>query len=320
MKHIERIMKDETAGDPMTGLKWTKKTTEKIAEELANAGIIVSARTVGRLLVKMHFSLKTCRKNIEAGRKNKPGDRRRRDQQFRKVKRLRQQFEQEGLPVISIDSKKKEKVGNFKNDGKTWRNEPKEVFDHDFPSNAKGKAIPYGIYDTQKNKALVVVGTSSETPEFATDAIEQWWRLPGRNDYKSANQLMILADCGGGNGYRSTVWKRDIQEKLCNRHGLTVTISHYPPGASKWNPIEHRLFSEISRNWSGVPLDSHETVLNYISTTTTKTGLKVKAVLNQKIYLKGQSASQLELDSLNITKDRQLPDWNYTIRPQNIQH
>lgn len=321
MTRLEMIMAPETAGDPMTGLKWTKKTTEKIADELACAGIVVSAKTVGRLLVKMNFSLKTCRKNIEAGRKNKPSDRKRRDQQFRKVKRLRKQFEQAGFPVISVDSKKKEKVGNFKNDGRAWRKEPKEVFDHDFPSDAKGKAIPYGIYDTQKNKALVVVGTSSETPEFAVESVEKWVCLPEQqNDYKSANQLMILADCGGGNGSRSTVWKRDIQEKLCNRHGLTVTVCHYPPGASKWNPIEHRLFSPISRSWAGVPLDSHETVLNYIATTTTKTGLKVKAILNEKIYLKGQSASQLELDNLNITKDRRLPEWNYTIRPQNVQH
>jgi hypothetical protein len=260
----------------------------------------VSARTVARLLVKMNFSLKTCRKNIEAGRA-KPGNRKRRDQQFRKVKQMRKQFEQAGLPVISVDSKKKEKVGNFKNDGKAWREEPREVFDHDFPSDAKGKAIPYGIYDTQKNKALVVVGTSSETPQFAVEAVEKWIGLPEQqNDYPSAKQLMILADCGGGNGYRSTVWKRDIQEKLCNRHGLTVTVCHYPPGTSKWNPIEHRLFSPISRNWAGVPLDSHETVLNYIATTTSKTGLKVKAILNEKIYLKGQSASQLDLDRLNI--------------------
>lgn len=263
MTSIERLMKDETAGDPMTGLKWTKKTTKALAKELARLEIFVSAKTVGRLLVKMNFTLKTCRKNIEAGRKNKRADRKRRNQQFQNVNRLRRSFEQAGLPVISVDSKKKEKVGNFKNDGKTWRQEAKDVFDHDFPSNAEGKAIPYGIYDTQKNKALVVVGTSSETPEFAVEAVENWWCLPEQqHDYKSAKQLMILADCGGGNGYRSTVWKRDLQEKLCNRQGLTVTVCHYPPGASKWNPIEHRLFSQISRNWEGVPLDSYETVLN----------------------------------------------------------
>lgn len=314
-------MKDETAGDPMTGLKWTKKTTKALAQELARIGILVSAKTVGRLLVKMNFTLKTCRKNIEAGRKNTPFERKRRNQQFQKTNRLRRSFEQAGLPVISVDSKKKEKVGNFKNDGKTWRQEAKKVFDHDFPSNAEGKAIPYGIYDTQKNKAFVVVGTSSETPEFAVEAVENWWCLPEhQHDYKAAKQLMILADCGGGNGYRSTVWKRDIQKKLCNRHGLTVTVCHYPPGASKWNPIEHRLFSQISRNWEGVPLVSHETVLNYISTTTTETGLSVKAVLNKKTYLKGQKASSLELDNLNITKDSRLPEWNYTIRPQNAQH
>ncbi len=304
----------------MTGLKWTKKTTKALAKELGRIEIFVSAKTVGRILVKMNFTLKTCRKNIEAGRKNTPFDRKRRNQQFQKTNRLRHSFEQARLPVISVDSKKKEKVGNFKNAGKTWRQEAKEVYDHDFPSDAEGKAIPYGIYDPQKNKALVVIGTSSETPEFATDAIEEWWRVFGRQDYQSANQLMIEADCGGGNGYRSTVWKRDLQEKLCNRHGLTVTVCHYPPGASKWNPIEHRLFSQISRNWEGVPLISHETVLNYISTTTTETGLQIKAVLNKKTYLKGLKASSFELDNLNITKDSRLPEWNYTIRPQNVQH
>ena len=259
----------------------------KIAAELGSIGIVVNAKTVGRLLVKMGFTLKTCRKNIEAGRKYQPGHRERRDQQFRKVKQLRKKFERLGLPVVSVDSKKKEKVGNFKNEGKTWRREAKEVFDHDFPSDAEGKAIPYGIYDTQKNKALVVVGTSSETPAFATDAIEMWWRLHGRREYKSAKRIMILADCGGGNGYRSTIWKRDVQTKLCNRHGLTVTISHYPPGASKWNPIEHRLFSQISKSWAGVPLASNEVVLKYISSTTTKTGLKVKVILSKKNYPKG---------------------------------
>ena len=309
-------MKTETAGDPMTGLKWTKKATAKIAVELGRVGIVVDAKTVGRLLVKMGFTLKTCRKNIEAGRKYQTGHRERRDQQFRNVKRLRKKFERLGLPVISVDSKKKEKVGNFKNEGKTWRREPKEVFDHDFPSHAKGKAIPYGIYDTQKNKALVVVGTSSETPAFATDAIEMWWRLQGKREYKSVKRIMILADCGGGNSYRSTVWKRDVQTKLCNRHGLTVSINHYPPGASKWNPIEHRLFSQISNSWAGVPLDSNETVLKYISSTTTKTGLTVKAILNEKTYLKGQKASKLEMDNLNIERDNLHPEWNYTIKPQ----
>lgn len=318
MAHIETIMKDETAGDPMTGLKWTKKATQKIAAELTSGGINVSAKTVGRLLLKIGFTLKTCRKNIEAGRKYKPGYRQRRDQQFKKMKHVRGEFERLGFPVVSVDSKKKEKVGNFKNDGTTWRKEAKEVFDHDFPSDAKGKAIPYGIYDTQKNKALVVVGTSSETPEFAVDAIEQWWFLHGRHEYKSAKRIMILADCGGGNGYRSTVWKRDLQTKICNRHGLTITVGHYPPGASKWNPIEHRVFSEISKNWAGAPLDSNETVLNYIATTTTKTGLRIKAVLNKKIYLTGQKVSKSELENLNIIRDQHLPDWNYTISPQKI--
>jgi len=218
--------------------------------------------------------------------------------------------------MISIDSKNKEKVGNFKNDGSTWRRKARQVFDHDFPSYAEGKAIPYGIYDIRKNKALVVVGTSSETPEFAADSIKKWWLLVGRREYTNAKHLLIFADCGGGNGNRSTVWKRDIQEKLCNRYGLTVRVCHYPPGASKWNPIEHRVFSEISKNWRGIPLQTYETVLNYIKTTTTATGLKVKSVLNLKSYLKGKKATKSELVNLKISTDPSMPEWNYVIRPQ----
>lgn len=310
-------MKHETAGDPITGLKWTRRALKKIAKELAKADIHVNARTVGRILVKMGFTLKTCRKNIEAG-KRKPGHRKRRDQQFKNIFRLRDKFERAGLPVISIDSKKKEKIGNFKNDGKALRRDARETLDHDYPSDAKGKGIPYTIYDLQKNKALAVVGTSSETPEFATDALETWWLMHGRRDYKNAKHIMIMADCGGGNGYRSTVWKRDLQTKLCNRYGLTISINHFPPGASKWNPIEHRVFSEISKNWAGEPLESYETMLNYISTTTTESGLKVKAVLNEKIYEKGKKASVQELQNLNITWNKKIPEWNYTISPHKI--
>ena len=160
------------------------------------------------------------------------------------------------------------------------------------------------------------MGTSSETPAFATDAIEQWWRRTGRREYKGQKHILVLADCGGGNGSRSTIWKRDIQTKLCNRYGLTVTVRHYPPGASKWNPIEHRVLSEISKNWRGVPLENYNIMLNYISTTTTDTGLKVEAILNPTIYPTGTTATKAELANLNILKDQSLPDWNYTIRPQ----
>jgi len=175
-------MREETAGDPITGMKWSRKATEKISAELKERNIVVSSKTVARLLIKMGFSLKTCRKNIEAGRSRKPGYRKRRDDQFKRIKRCCEKFRRMGAPTISIDSKKKEKIGNFKNDGISWRREAREVLDHDFPSDGEGKAIPYGIYDTQKNKALVVVGTSSETPEFAVDAIEEWWLLIGRRE------------------------------------------------------------------------------------------------------------------------------------------
>jgi hypothetical protein len=300
----------------MGGLRWTRRTTRTIAKELRKLGIQVSHNTVARLLSKMNFSLRTNRKKIESGFKPKPGHRERRNKQFLHIAKQRWQFEQAGWPIISCDCKKKEIVGLFKNPGRTWRRQPHDVLDHDFRSDAVGIAVPYGIYDVQRNTGMVVVGSSRETPEFAVDSVAQWWRTQGSRCYSRADRLLILCDSGGGNGSRSTVWKRDLQTKLANRYGLTITVCHYPPGASKWNPVEHSLFSAISNNWQGVPLIDYETVLKRIRTTKTDRGLKVNATLNSKKYEKGGTVHADEMRSLSCKPLKLLPQWNYTITPQ----
>lgn len=264
----------------------------------------------------MDFSLKTNRKNIESGFKRKHGDRARRNRQFAVIAARRRKFETADLPIISVDGKKRELIGNFKNGGRTWRRYAREVKDHDFPSDADGVALPYGIYDIRRNTGMVVVGTSRETAAFAVDAIDHWWRSYGCKHYSGATELLILADSGGANSPRCKLWKCDLQQKLCNVHGLRITVCHYPPGASKWNPIEHRLFSEVSKNWQGVPLETYDVALKYISTTKTKTGLTVSATLNSKVYEKGQEVTDTEMELLNVRSAHPtLSDWNYTIRP-----
>jgi hypothetical protein len=258
------------------------------------------SRRIGRI--------KTNRKNIESGFKRKHGDRAKRNRQFLHIAAQRRRFEAADLPIISCDGKKRELVGNFKNGGRTWRREAQQVKDHDFPSDAVGVALPYGIYDVRRNAGTVMVGTSRATPEFAVDAIESWWRSEGKRHYPDATELLILADSGGANSPRCKVWKCDLQQKLCNQHGLRVTVCHYPPGASKWNPIEHRLFSEISKNWQGVPLETYDVLLNYISTTTTKTGLTVSAKLSRKAYETGQAVTDEEMGLLNLRAHRTLPE------------
>ena len=312
---IEEILTDEFAGDPIDGTRWTRKTTQSISEDLFKDGIEVSANTVGRLLHEMDFSLKTNRKNIESGFKRKHGDRARHSRQFALIAAKRRKFETADLPIISVDGKKRELIGNVKNGGRTWRRKARDVKDHDFPSDAEGVALPYGIYDVRRNTGHVVVGTSRETSAFAVDAIEHWWRHHGKKHYAGATDLLILADSGGANSPRCKLWKCDLQQKLCNAYGLRVTVCHYPPGASKWNPIEHRLFSEISKNWQGVPLETFDVALNYISTTQTKTGLTVSAKLNSKIYEKGQEVADEEMKLLNLRANQTLPEWNDTIKP-----
>lgn len=303
-------MAPHTAGDPMTSLKWTRKTLVKISCVLKGSGIEVSPNTVSRLLRQMDYRLRVNHKKI-SGSTNPD-----RDRQFRRIEKTRANFEKEKLPVVSVDAKKKELVGNFKNPGTILSDDPILVNDHDFPSLAVGKAIPYGVYDLQANCGHVFVGNSHETSFFAAESLARWWKKEGLLRYAGIQKLMILADGGGSNGSRTRAWKYAIQEKLADPFGLSVTICHYPPKTSKWNPIEHRLFSEISKNWAGQPLESYETVLNYIRTTTTRTGLKVKASLVKKDYPTGIKISDAEMKTLNIRPHKVLPKWNYTIEPR----
>lgn len=303
-------MRNDTAGDPITGLRWTRKTTENIASELRTLGIMVSARTVAKLLGQMGYSLRVNHK------KHSSTAHPQRDAQFARIAQLRQHFAAEASPIISVDTKKKELVGPFKNSGVAWNREPEVVNDHDFRSYAEGIAIPYGIYDLSANQGALFVGTTRDTPQFAVDAIETWWQTEGLERYPRSRHLAILADGGGSNSSSSRAWKYAIQHRLCNRHGLSITVAHYPPGASKWNPIEHRLFSEISKHWAGKPLDSYETILNYIRTTKTKTGLRVSAHLVRQQYEIGVKISDAQMRTISVVKHEPMPKWNYTVRPQ----
>jgi len=314
---IAQLLKNETAGDPIHALKWTRKTTRNVAQELRKLGIRIGAKTVGRLLKDMGFSLRINHKDLESGNKNPP-PRRVRNRQFKYINQKREEFASVGNPIISVDAKKKEKVGNFKNLGTSWQQDPYLVNDHDFLTDAVGMAVPYGILDTEANSGFVVVGTSHETPKFAVDSIVQWWKCCGRSRYPKADELLILADCGGGNSARAHAWKYHLQQQLCNIHGLTVTVCHYPPGASKWNPIEHHLFSHISNNWAGKPLENYETVLKYIQTTKTSTGLGVRSHAVIKNYAKGEKISAADMARLALTRHDILPAWNYTLIPSQM--
>ena len=303
-------MERETAGDPISDLKWTRKTTDKIARQLKRVGIAVSRNTVGRLLRKMKYSLRTKRKVIS------PGSTSDRDRQFRYLNRQRDQFEKRGDPVLSVDAKKRELIGEFKNPGVQWEQSSTIVNDHDFRSHAKGIGIPYGIYDTQANRGSVFLGISHETSAFAVSCLRKWWQTEGHKRYPHSSHILILADTGGSNGAQRGAWKQEIQRQLCDGLGLSVTVAHYPSGASKWNPIEHRLFSQVSKNWAAEPLDSYEKALKFIRTTKTATGLKVSARLDTTYYPTGVKVSKVELAQLSIRQKRVLPKWNYTISPR----
>ena len=307
---IEILLEHDTAGDPITGLKWTRKTTEKIAEVLQQIDIPVSANTVARLLYQMDFSLRVNRKQIATN--SSPY----RDQQFQHISSLRTRFQRQGLPIISVDSKKRELIGNFKNSGAKWDRSPVLVNDHDFRSDASGVGISYGIYDPPHNRGTVCVGISHDTPAFAAHSIATWWKREGSRRHGRAPKLLVLADSGGSNSCSSWAWKTEIQAQLCNPFGITVTIAHYPTGASKWNPIEHRLFSEISKNWAAEPLVSYEKMLSFIRNTSTKTGLVVTAYLDRTEYPTGLKPDRTLISSLaSQTRQDYLPQWNYTIAP-----
>ena len=311
MKAIERLLEHDTAGDPVTGLRWTRRTTAKIASQLGRLRIAVSARTVARLLRKLQFSLRVNCKNVGAKHPD-------RDRQFGYITRLRQRFCLQGNPIISVDAKKRELVGHFKNAGANWVRKPTPVNDHDFRSLATGVAILYGVYDPQANRGAMFVGVSHETSAFAVASIRKWWEQEGRRRYPEGKHLLILADTGGSNAAARGAWKDQLQQQLCHSCGLTVTVAHYPTGASKYNPIERRLFSQISGNWSGEPLESYEKILKFIRTTKTAAGLRVSARLDRRNYPLGVKPSAARLRELNMTRAKFAPRWNYTIKPSTV--
>lgn len=257
----------------------------------------------------MEYSLRTNRKRL--AKTNDPD----RDQQFRLLARRRRRFQRDKCPVISIDCKKKELLGNFKNAGRTWRRHARDVLDHDFPSWADGRAIPFGIYDIERNEGFVVVGISRETSAFVVKTIRSWWLAVGRHKYRGAKRLLIECDCGGGNGPRIWAWKVGLQQ-LADEFGLTITVGHFPPGASKWNLIEHRMFSLISGNWAGEPLTSYEVVLKYIGATRSTTGFRCRAKLDKSHYPKKTTVTDEQKAAVLLQPNRVLPKWNYTIRPR----
>lgn len=311
MNRLRDLLREDTAGDPMgrRGL-WTGKRLRDISQELAQLGLQVCPNTVRRLLDEVEYALHANRKSLSAS--SSPL----RNQQFSVLNHQRHAFRQSGYPIISVDTKKKELVGQFKNPGRVWSRQPILVQDHDFRSQARGMAIPYGVYDLQANRGMVVVGLSHDTPEFAVDAISHWWRGEGSRRYPNAPELLILADSGGSNGPRCRAWKLALQEKLVDRYQLGVTVCHYPTGASKWNPVEHRLFSEISKHWAGQPLTDYETIVRLIRGTRTANGLAVKCALNTRHYPTDVKVSRQQIDALAFLKSPVLPDWNYTLLPK----
>jgi len=306
---LERMLSDEMAGDPMGRQKWVRSSIRNLSKKLKEQGHQAGHGVVARLLRKMGYSLQVNKKK-QAGAQHPD-----RDKQFKYIAALKAQFLREELPVISIDTKKKELIGNYRREGATWRKKPIET-DSYFAGYAKCVAVPFGIYDVAQNAGYVTVGISHNTAEFAVNCLIQWWKLHGRSQYAHADRVLILADGGGGNGYNLRTWKNDLQEKLCDAFGLTVTLSHYPPACSKWNPVEYRLFSHISMNWAGHPLLNLDVMLGFIRGTTTTAGLKVEAYLDQGIYRKGRKVTDRQLKELSLSEHDVCPRWNYTLAPR----
>ncbi len=294
----------------MSEQKWVRSSLRHLSQRLQDVGHPVSPPTVSRLLRKLGYSLRVNVKKHEASAAHPD-----RQQQFEVLESQKQVFQAAGWPIISVDTKKKELIGNFKNAGRAWGQEAEVVNVHDFPQDALMRAVPYGIYDVSSNRGSIYVGTSADTPEFAVTALARWWEDEGRRRFPHAKELLILADAGGSNGYRTRSFKLHLQEQLCDRYGLSVSVCHYPTGCSKWNPIEHRLFSQISLNWAGKPLRSLDIMLNYIRGTSTQTGLTVRAALLDGTFEKGQKVSEDQMQQLNIEHQSVCRQWNYTIRP-----
>jgi len=307
---LQEIVQPETAGNPMSAEKWIRSSLRQVSEQLQKKGHAACPKTVGRLLKNLDYSLKANAKR-QAGSQHPD-----RNKQFEYIDAQVRFFLSMGWPVVSLDGKKKELIGNFKNAGQSWCLEAEKVNEHDFETDALGKAVPYGIYDVTRNRGYMYVGKSAETAEFAVDILSNWWQEFGRVAFPGAPGMLALCDCGGSNGYRLRLWKTQLQEKLADNLGLNIMVCHYPTGASKWNPIEHRLFGPISINWAAKPLRTFEIMLACIRATTTKTGLQVSAFLVEKIYARGIKISDEVMQSLNLERHAICPNWNYTIRPR----
>jgi transposase len=311
LRDLEALVDPVTRGDPMSPLRWTCKSAARLAEGLRSRGHPVSERTVNRLLHDLGYSLQANRKTIEG--KGHPD----RDAQFQYINRRVKAFQRQGQPVVSVDTKKKELVGRYRNGGREWQpeGEPEEVKVHDFIDKDLGKAIPYGVYDLAADTGWVSVGVDHDTAEFAVETVRRWWQRMGRRVYPRAKKLLITADGGGSNGTRCRLWKVELQ-RLADEIGLDISVCHFPPGTSKWNKIEHRMFCHITENWRGRPLVSREVVVNLIGSTTTKTGLEIRAELDRGSYPTGREVTDQQMEGLSIKREKFHGEWNYTIRPR----
>jgi hypothetical protein len=309
---LETLVDPVTRGDPESPLRWTCKSTHALSHEMfVRHGVRVSERTVARLLKEHDYSLQAPNKSLEGAQHPD------RNAQFEHINAKAEDCLERGVPVLSVDTKKKELVGNFKNGGREWQpeGEPELVDMHDFPSDAIGKAIPYGVYDVGANDGFVSVGTDHDTPVFAVTTIEAWWKQVGSKRYPTAREVFITADAGGSNSYRSHVWKHQLQ-RVADKLDMAIHVSHFPPGTSKWNKVEHRLFSFISINWRGRPLRTYETVVNLIANTTNRGGLVVRARLDRRKYPTGRKVPAKELRAMKIERSDFRGDWNYIVRPR----
>lgn len=308
---IESIIEPDTRGDPESPLRWTCKSVRNISNFLGKQGYSVSRQSVARILHKMEYSL-------QGNRKTKEGeDHPDRDKQFRFINRTCKRFLSEGNPVISVDTKKKELVGEYKNEGREWHKKDNaiKVNGHDFPDPKVSKAIPYGIYDVGDDSGWVNVGVTADTAEFAVSSIRHWWQYVGRRRYCDATKILICADAGGSNGYRLRLWKKELQ-RFADTRDIEISVCHFPPGTSKWNKIEHKLFSFISINWRGKPLTTYQVIINLIASTTTRSGLTVKARLDKKVYTKAKKVADRTMKDLRLVKNNFHGEWNYTIKPR----
>ena len=308
---LEKLVDPVSRGDPTSPLRWTCKSRAKLAVALTKAGWRVSSTSVGRLLHALGYSLQSVRKSREGV--SHPD----RNAQFEHINATADDFAQRNQPVVSVDTKSKELVGDFKNNGREWQPKglPEKTLVHDFPQDASGKAIPYGVYDMARNEAWVNVGRDHDTPAFAVASIRRWWSAMGKSAYRDAQELLITADAGGSNGYRSRAWKHELQ-KFADETNLRIRVSHFPPGTSKWNKIEHRLFCHITQNWRGKPLRTFETIVDTIGNTRTASGLKVKAQLDKRIYPTGVVTTKAEMDALSLHAHEFHGEWNYELRPR----